>query len=47
MFLRPTTSDVDDQTKRPSMFASDRIATNAAAAPAISWAGPVVEKKSL
>src|SRR4051794_19223323 len=36
MFLRPTTSDSDDQPIRPSALASDSTATNPAAAAAIA-----------
>src|SRR5689334_10400669 len=36
MFLRPMTSDVDDQMNRPSMFASDSNATKPAAAVAVT-----------
>ena len=46
MFLRPTTSEADDQTNRPSMLDSERIDTNAPAAAAMTGAGPEVAKKS-
>src|SRR3954467_15058591 len=44
MFLRPITSDSDDQPIRPSALASERIATNPAAA-AVSAAGLVASGK--
>src|SRR5882724_10235686 len=44
MFFRPSTSDVDDQTTRPSMFANDSSATNPAAAVAVTGIGVLLKK---
>src|SRR3954447_3292647 len=46
MFFRPTTSEADDQTNRPSMLDSERIDTNAPAAAPMTGAGPAGAKKS-
>src|SRR5947207_217370 len=46
MFLRPTRSDVDDQTNRPSMLHSESSATNPAAA-AVPTGVEVFLKKSV
>jgi len=46
MFLRPTTSEVVDQMNRPSMLASDRMATKPAAVAVRVLAGVSPLKKS-
>src|ERR1700759_4491445 len=47
MFLRPTTSDVDDQTNRPSMLVSDSSATKPAAAVAPTGADVCLKKSPI
>ena len=47
MFLRPTTSDVDDHTNRPAMLNSDSTPTNPAAAAAATVEVSPSRKKSM
>src|SRR4051794_37438407 len=47
MFLRPTMSEVDDHTRRPSMLASDSSATKPDAAAAVIASGVLLKKSRI